>query len=130
METTTIRWLLGTSILVDLLRGFPAARDWIDSISQPERAISVITAAELLTGCQNRSEQRVVERELSLYETVGLSEEASQTALERYKHFRLSHGVGFLDCLIAATAFHNELGLATLNLKHFPFPDLRVERPY
>jgi len=54
METTTIRWLLGTSILVDLLRGFPAARDWIDSIPQPERAISVITAAELLAGCRNK----------------------------------------------------------------------------
>jgi len=43
----------------------------------------------------------------------------------------LSHNIGFLDCLIAATAIKNGLSLATLNLKHFaPFSDLQVEKPY
>ena len=57
-------WLLDTSILVDLMRGSKSARDWIVSIPQDARAISVITAAELLAGCRNRAEQRALEREL------------------------------------------------------------------
>ncbi len=91
----------------------------------------MVTAAELLAGCRTRTEQRVVEREIDLYEIIWITEEISQTALEFYQRFHLSHGVGFLDCVIAATASENGLCLATLNLKHFaPFPNLQVERPY
>ncbi len=130
MATTEASWLLDTSILVDLLRGSKSAREWIDSLLESARAISVITAAELLAGCRNQSEQRAVERELDLYETVWVSEEISQEALEWYKRFHLSHRVGFLDCVIGATASQNGLQVATLNLKHFPFPDLQAKRPY
>jgi len=131
MARPQTKWLLETTILVDLLRGDKSARAWVDSIPETSRAISVITAAELVAGCRNRTEQRAVEREIDLYEMVWLTEEISQTALEFYKRFHLSHGVGFLDCMIAASASANELRLATLNLKHLEqFPDLQVERPY
>lgn len=130
MEPAATSWLLDTSILVDLLRGHKPARDWIDSVPAVARSISVITAAELLAGCRNRTEQRAVERELDLYVMIWLAEDTSEMALAWYKRFRLSHGVGFLDCLIAATAARHGLHLATLNLKHFPFPDLELERPY
>ncbi|MCC7164909.1 MAG: PIN domain-containing protein [Anaerolineae bacterium] len=62
------RWLLDTSVLVDLLRGNIHARAWIDSLSEDARTISVVTAAELLAGCRNRREQRSVEREIELYD--------------------------------------------------------------
>ncbi len=130
MATSETKWLIDTSILVDVLRGSKSARAWIDAPPEDTCAISVITSAELLAGCRNRTEQRAVERELERYATIWMSEEISQTALEFYKRYHLSHTVGFLDCLIAATATVNGLSLATLNLKHFPFPDLRAERPY
>jgi predicted nucleic acid-binding protein len=45
--------------------------------------------------------------------------------------FRLSHGVGWPDCLIAATAIRLGRPVATTNVKHFtPFPNLQVIRPY
>ncbi|MBM4087700.1 MAG: type II toxin-antitoxin system VapC family toxin [Planctomycetes bacterium] len=131
METTATKWLLDTSILVDLLRGHQPARHWIDSIPGPDRFVSVATVAELIAGCHNSAEQRVVERETALYEILWLGERASQSALEFYKRFYLSHGVGFLDCLIAATALVDGCRVATLNLRHFgPFPGLQAERPY
>ena len=106
-------------------------RAWIDSIPESARVISVVTAAELLAGCRNRAEQRAVEREIALYAMAWLTESVSQSALEFYKRFHLSHNVGFLDCLIAATASQNGLCVATLNQKHFaPFADLGVEKPY
>lgn len=128
---TEHRWLIETSIMVDLLRGVKTARVWIDSIPESARTISVVTAAELLAGCRNRSEQRTVESEIGMYETVWLTESISQAALEFYKRFHLSHNVGFLDCLIAATATQIGLRVATLNQKHFlSFPGLDIERPY
>lgn len=131
MATAEARWLLDTTILVDVLRGNPSARTWIDSLPEDACAISVITAAELLAGCRNRTEQRAVERELELYDLLWLSEDISQVALDFYKRYHLSHNVGFLDCLIAATANANGLRLATVNLKHFaPFPRLATECPY
>ena len=124
-------WLLDTSILVDILRGYKPTRDWVDSIPPTDRFVSVITAAELLAGCRNQTEQRAVERELALYAMLWLDEGASQAALEWYRRFHLSHGIGFLDCLIAATAVQRGLRLATLNLKHFaPLTNVHAERPH
>ncbi len=59
--------------------------------------------------------------------------EASLAIAERagvyLRQFRKSHHLDMADILIAATASHHNLPLATLNLKHFPmFPHL--EAPY
>jgi predicted nucleic acid-binding protein len=123
--------LLDTSVFIDYLRGSETAKAWMNTFPAGELAYSVVTAAELLAGCRNRREQDSVEKELSLYPMVHISGAVSQTALEWYRQFRLSHGVGFLDCLIGASAHHYGLTVCTLNDKHFhPLPGLRVERPY
>jgi predicted nucleic acid-binding protein len=42
------------------------------------------------------------------------------------RHFHRSYGIDIPDAIIAATAEHHGLELATLNLKHFPmFPRLK-----
>jgi predicted nucleic acid-binding protein len=52
-------------------------------------------------------------------------------ALNLYRQFRLSHGVDWPDCQIAATASRLDVEVVTTNLKHFnAFPGLRVARPY
>ena len=131
MANADSAWLLDTSILIDVLRGYAPARDWIDSLVEQPSYISVITAAELYAGCHNRSEQRRVERELQLYSLIWIDESISASALETYQRHHLSHGVSFFDCLIASTAIKHQLALATLNLKHFsPFANMQVERPY
>ena len=123
--------LLDTSIFIDFLRGNETTKSWISDFSTSELAYSVITAAELFAGCRNRREQDIVEKELALYPMIHISGVVSQTALEWYRQFHLSHGVGFLDCLIGASAHHYGLAVCTLNDKHFrPLPDVRVERPY
>ena len=123
--------LLDTSIFIDFLRGSDTTKAWIGDFSTGELAYSVITAAELLAGCRNRREQGLVEKELALYPMVHISGAVSQTAFAWYRQFHLSHGIGFLDCLIGASAHQYGLMICTLNDKHFrPLPDLKVERPY
>jgi predicted nucleic acid-binding protein len=68
---------------------------------------------------------------LALYRTLWLSQSAQASALSFLSQHRLSAGIGFLDCLLAATAIENGLVLATVNDKHFrPLSGLKVERPY
>ncbi|MDW7711857.1 MAG: type II toxin-antitoxin system VapC family toxin [Deferrisomatales bacterium] len=131
IAVTGSRWLLDTSILVDVFRGHESAKLWVDSIAPPQRFLSVVTAAELLAGCRNRQEQRAVEREIGLYRIVWLDESISRKSFELYRTFHLSHGAGFLDCLIAATGITHGFLIATLNLKHFePLSGVKARVPY
>ncbi len=44
---------------------------------------------------------------------------------------KVLYGVGFLDCLIAATAYEKNVPIATLNDKHFKqLTDITIIRPY
>lgn len=123
--------LIETTILVDVFRDKPEAIAWVNSLPLQGRWVSVITYFELLAGCRNRREQRTVAREMRNYRLLLLTEDISRTALSWFERFHLSHGVGFLDSLIGATALHQDLTVATLNTKHFePLPGIRVERPY
>ena len=123
--------LLDTSIFVDYLRGNEACKEWLNNSVSNDLAYSIVTAAELLAGCRNRREQDMVEKELAIYPMIQISGAISLTAWEWYREYHLSHGVGFLDCLIGASAHHYGLVVCTLNDKHFrPLPDLQVERPY
>ena len=122
---------IDTAVVIDLLRGYASARNWIDNLSDDDRLISVMTAAELLDGCKNAREQRQLERELKNFTILSITEAISLQALDWYRAHRLSVACGFADCIIGATAFHLGLTLCTLNIKHFRiFEGLRVERPY
>jgi predicted nucleic acid-binding protein len=127
----TNNYLIDTTILVDVLRNNSQAIAWVNSRLLQERWVSVVTYFELLAGCRNRREQRLVAREMRQYHLLMLTEAISSTALSWFTRFHLSHGVGFLDVLIGATALHQGTTIATLNMKHFtPLPGVRVERPY
>ncbi len=131
MPDISISRLVDTSILVDFLRGSKTAENWLDSFAPGELAISVVTAAELVAGCRNRREQNKVEKDLALYPMLWISSATSATAWEWYRQYHLSEGVGFLDCLIGASAYQHGIVVCTLNEKHFrPFPNTQVERPY
>jgi predicted nucleic acid-binding protein len=124
-------WLIETTVLVDAGRGREYAQAWLSSVPPEARKVSLVTVAELLAGCRNRREERRVERELASYAVVELEASIARAGLDLYRRFRLSHGIGFLDCLIAASAIYHGLCLATLNVKHFePLPGLKVQRPY
>ena len=59
--------LLDTDILIDCLRGVPAARTWLESVAAETFGIPGIVAMELLVGCRNTSEQQRVQKFLTAY---------------------------------------------------------------
>jgi len=62
---------------------------------------------------------------------VWLDQDIVQEASDLYRRVYLGHGIGFQDCLIAATAIRRKYRVATLNLKHFKiFSNIKANRLY
>lgn len=124
--------VVDSSILIDYLRGREPAREYLEALqSADELATHIIVAAEVLTGARDQREQEVIQLALREFRMHVASEADCSAALNSLSQFRLSHGVGWHDCLIAASCVRKRLPLATLNEKHFSvFDDLDVVRPY
>jgi predicted nucleic acid-binding protein len=118
---------LDTTILVDVLRGHPAAVEFVTGLQEPI-GISVITVAELYVGVRASEEDAI--RDLIAAIPIWLLDlGAARQGGEWRQKYGPSHNVSLVDALIAATARQHEARLATINLKHFPMlPD--VFMPY
>ena len=111
------KYLADTTVVIEMLRGNLSAKNFLEN----RPAISAVTAAELIQGVKNKQDLLIVEKTLTLLPPVTIDTTISQTALELLKHYHLSHGLLFLDALIAATAIVKKLTLVTANLKDFKY---------
>jgi predicted nucleic acid-binding protein len=120
--------LVDTNVLIELLRRVPAAASWING--QTERlTISVVTVLELYAGARSQREERDIAALCQRLGCLPVDQGIAERAGTLMQHFRKSHDIDLPDAIIAATAEHHGLKLATLNVKHFPmFPKLK--RPY
>ena len=123
------QFLVDTNLIVDVLRGYKQSADFIDTL--PNANISVITWYELIEGVENLDQLRSLNKYLSGFEVIQVSEEISQRTLELMHLFNLPYGLKHDDALIAATCVEYGFTLLTLNLKHFKFIDgLTAVSPY
>jgi predicted nucleic acid-binding protein len=117
--------LLDTSVLVDVLRKHPPAVAWFQGQAASLR-MSVVSLSELYSGVRTRKEEQDLvnlEREIRV---LPIDRDIGARAGVFVRLYRGSHGVELPDAIIAATAEHHGLRLATLNVKHFPmFPKLK-----
>jgi predicted nucleic acid-binding protein len=122
--------VLDTDILIDVQRGHPAAVAWFAGLTE-RPAVPLLVVMELIQDAANKTQ---VNQTLALVAplTIVYTEPADQQrALQDYRTFHLSHGVGLLDALIAATAIGLGAALCTFNVKHFRMiPGLVTEQPY
>jgi predicted nucleic acid-binding protein len=120
--------LLDTTVLIDALRGRPAAERVRGLREQGQLPwICAINAEELLRGARER-EQPLVLRFLEGLRLAPLGrEEGVRAGRWRREHAREGVTLSQADCLIAATAVGIGARLATGNPKHFPMDGLKVE---
>ena len=111
--------LIDTNIIIDYLRNHPAALAFIGGLRGKPR-VSVVSIAELYAGASSTAEEARIERLLGGSILLSVTPEIARAGGQHMKHFQPSHGLDDLDALIAATAEHHGLELATLNVKHFP----------
>ncbi|MFO7314351.1 type II toxin-antitoxin system VapC family toxin [Rhodothermus marinus] len=124
--------LLDSDVMIDLLRGYPPAVSWFETLDEEEEiALPGFVAMELIQGCRSKKEQRQLQRSLIPFGVVWPLPEDCDRALELFMQYHLSHGVGMLDVLIAQTALALEVPLYTFNQKHYQFLSaLQTVQPY
>jgi predicted nucleic acid-binding protein len=117
--------LLDTTILIDYLRGREEARSLLEAQTE-KHSISVVTILELYAGLRGRRDEQLTEQLLSQMNPLPVTPDIAKRAGVFVRVYQAGHGVAGIDALIAATAEHHGLRLATLNVKHFPmFPKLK-----
>lgn len=110
------------------LRGYGAAARLIES--QSERAMSVVSAMELLQGARSRDETKMIHRFMRQIgiRIVPANESISHVALSLIEAHALTGGPRVADAPIAATALEVALPLVTANTRPFkPIAGLEVK---
>lgn len=116
------RILIDTDILIDAGRNINTAIEKIKELSKNKTVcISVITQMEMLVGCENKREQRIVEKYLNNFEIISITEQISEKAYELLSKYRLSHGLLIPDSLIAASAVIENIPLISKNQKDYKY---------
>ena len=117
--------LLDTNILIDYLRASEEAALYLESL-RGKPAASVVSVLEVVVGAKNRREEERIAGLEQVLQLLPVTLPIARRAGVFFKHYAASHATDSLDALIAATAEHHGLKLATLNTKHFPmFPKLK-----
>lgn len=111
------RFIADTTVVLEMLRGNTKALRFLET--RPE--ISLVTVAELIQGARDKENFLVVEKLCKLLPQLEIDGKISVKAIELMKKYSLSHGLMFLDALIAASAIVRKRILVTANMKDFKF---------
>ncbi len=117
-------YIADTTVLVDFLRNNEYARGFLE---REWPAISSVSRAELIHGAKDKPGLREAMALCDSLEELSFTEVSTKDALRLLATYHLSHGLFFLDALIAATALEHNRTLVTHNIKHFSYiPKLSV----
>jgi hypothetical protein len=123
-------FLLDTDILIDVQRRHPPAVAWFAGLAAPP-PVPGLVVMELIQDARDGRQVRDVLRLVAPLPVVWPTEADCQRALADFTGFHLSHRLGLLDALIAATAVGRSAELCTFNVKHYRVvPGLRLLQPY
>lgn len=125
-----VKGLIDTSIIIDLVRGFPDAQTWLEHRDDVLGTTHYVWL-EVIQGAQNKQKQKAAVAILSDFTLVETTSEDVSWAVKNLLITRLAHHVDAFDSLIAATAHRLQVPLYTRNLKHFsPLLNTLAQRPF
>jgi len=124
--------LLDTDVLIDCLRGLPAADAWLRESADQIFAIPGVVAMELIVGCRDdKADLQRTQAFISHFDVIWAEAPEIKRAFDLLVAYRLQFGVSIPDCIVAAIALERGMTLYTFNLKHYRmFPGLEVREPY
>ena len=127
-----MRAYIDADVLIGHLRGEKKARDFLITLRDQD-------AYELYTGAMQRAEvvffMRPDEEEattlfLSQFKTEPVDQEIIDAAGALYRQWQPSHGIDANDAILAATAIRTGGKIFTMNIKHYPMPEVNVHKAW
>jgi predicted nucleic acid-binding protein len=117
--------LVDTDVLVDFLRGYGKAVNFVNKYND-RIILSSIVVAELFAGVKGDAEEAALQDFVFLFRVVPVSAEIAKAGGLYRRDYGKSHGVGLADAILAATAEVEHADMKTLNTRHYPmFKDLK-----
>ena len=127
-----MRAYVDADVLIWHLRGDARATGFL-------RQLAADPAYELWLGAMQRAEIVCFMRPheeaatvllLSQLRTAAVDQGIVDDAARLYRHWHPNHGIDLHDALLAATAMRTGGRIYTLNLEHYPMPEVTVTRPW
>ena len=123
--------VLDTDIFIDLEHKYQPALAWYHTLPTGSIALPGYTLLELYQSANNKQQMRATDLIVAGLPIVWATEAERLQAIINFRRLHLSHGLGLIDSLIAATALSHHAILCTSNVKHFRhIPGLVTEQPY
>jgi len=114
--------IVDTDILIDAGRGIYDAVTCLQNLkSSSSLAISIVTKMELIVGCANKAELKILDNFIKQFDVIKIDQYISDNAVDLLRLYRLSHGLLIADSLIAATAIVYKCPFITKNQRDYRF---------
>ncbi|NUQ25717.1 MAG: type II toxin-antitoxin system VapC family toxin [Saprospiraceae bacterium] len=122
--------LCDTNIIIEFYKNNPAVVAELTHIGQPNIAISIVTAGELIYGALNKKELNQILLDIAHLNLLHIDDQIGSTLITLMANYSLSHNLTLPDALIAATAIVHDIPLYTLNIKDFRYmPEVSLYLP-
>lgn len=92
--------ILDTDVMVDLLRGYPPATAWLESLGEAEIGLPGFVIMELIQGCRNKQEQQHLQQRIAPFKVLWPKPEDCDRALATFARLYLSSNLGILSRLM------------------------------
>lgn len=123
-----MRIYVDSDVLIWHLRGDQRARGLLHRLRQEEHSdlwIGAMQRAEIVFFTRP-DETETTELLLSQFRTTPVDQSIVDRAGGLFREWHASHGIDANDALLAATAMTTGGRIVTLNVKHYPMPDILV----
>lgn len=122
--------LLDTDVLIDVQRGHPPAVAWFGQLSEIP-SVPGYVIMELIQDARNAREVQEALKLTAPLPIIWPTESDCARALADFAAFHLSHGLGLIDSLVAASSIGRSATLCSFNAKHYrPIRGLTIVQPY
>lgn len=123
--------IIDTNILIDLLREYKPAIQWMQAHTHLALAIPSLVRMELVFGAHDKAAQKRIIQLVTPLEIIFPNEAVAQWAMKQFEVYYLSHQIEIIDCFIAAMSVRLQLPVYTRNAKDLGiFPGVQIHIPY
>jgi predicted nucleic acid-binding protein len=113
--------ILDSDVLIEILRDNARTSQWVAAQAATGEALrySPVSRAEIGAG-QRAGEEEAITALFAGMDVVTIDAVTGESAGERLRRYRRSHGLELADALIGASASQHAERLATFNRRHYP----------